>query len=104
MINSGKTELYDYGRIKNKEIYGTFETPLVPLQNIEIPVALFSGSLDGLADPTDVANLSATLGDKVVFQKEYLLDHFSFAIAKDMTWFSTDAVNLLKEYNSMYFQ
>ena len=95
MINSGKTSLYDYGRLDNKKIYGTYEPPLVPLQNIQIPVALFSGSLDGLADPTDVANLSAALGDKVVFQQEYELDHFSFAIAKDMTWFSTDAVNLL---------
>ena len=67
MINSGKTQLYDYGRIENKKRYGTYEPPLVPLQNISIPVALFSGSLDGLADPTDVAILSAELGDRVVF-------------------------------------
>jgi len=104
MINSGKTQLYDYGRVENKKRYGTYEPPLVPLQNISIPVALFSGSLDGLADPVDVANLSAELGDRVVFQKEYLLDHFSFAIAKDMSWFSTDAVNLLNQYNPIMIQ
>lgn len=99
MINSGECRLYDYGRLENKKRYGTYDPPMVPLENIQIPVALFSGSLDGLADPTDVANLSAALGDQVVFQKEYLLDHFSFAIAKDMTWFSTDAVDLLHQYN-----
>jgi hypothetical protein len=101
MINSGRTCLYDYGIIQNEKIYGTKEPPNVPLQNIKIPVGLFSGSLDGLADPQDVANLSAALGDKVVFQKEYLMDHFTFAIGKDMTWFSTDAINLLNQFNNL---
>jgi hypothetical protein len=45
--------------------------------------------------------LAEALGENVVFQQEYLLDHFSFAIAKDMTWFSIDAVNLLNEFNGL---
>jgi lysosomal acid lipase/cholesteryl ester hydrolase len=56
MINSGRMALYDYGRSANKEIYGTPEPPLLPLQEkYVIPTALFSGSMDGLADPADVA-------------------------------------------------
>ena len=67
MINSGRYALYDYGRLENKQRYGTYEPPLVPVENIQIPVALMSGSLDGIADPIDVANLAASLGDQLVF-------------------------------------
>lgn len=56
MINSGRMALYDYGRTANKEIYGTPEPPLLPLaEKYVIPTALFSGSMDNLADPADVA-------------------------------------------------
>ena len=87
-INSGRWSLYDYGILDNKKIYGSNQPPLVPIENYRVPTALFSGSLDALANPTDVANLSASIHDHVVFEKEYLLDHFSFVIAKDMTYFT----------------
>lgn len=98
MINDGRYSLYDYGTRKNNKLYGTDDAPLVPIENLDIPVALFSGDLDRLADPEDVAFISEKLGDKVVFQKEYHLDHFSFAIAKDMSFFD-DAITLLAQYN-----
>ena len=54
-INSGKNQLYDYGRIENKKKYGTAEPPMVPLkENYAVPTALLSGSMDHLADPVDV--------------------------------------------------
>jgi gastric triacylglycerol lipase len=34
MINSGECRLYDYGRLDNKKRYGTYDPPLVPLENI----------------------------------------------------------------------
>jgi hypothetical protein len=49
---------------------------------------LFSGSIDSLANPVDVASLSASIHDYVVFEKEYHLDHFRFMIAKDRTYFT----------------
>ena len=87
-INSGKWSLFDYGIVDNKRIYGSNQPPLVPIQNYRVPTALFSGSIDGLANPVDVANLSASIHEHVVFEKEYHLDHFSFVIAKDMTYFT----------------
>ena len=57
-INTGKFTLYDYGREKNLEVYGTEEAPLVPLENYDIPTVLLSGDIDGLAVPEDVAWLS----------------------------------------------
>jgi len=60
---------------------------------------LFSGSLDSLADAEDVAWLSEQLGDNVVFEKQYHLDHFSFFMAKDMSYFTEDAVSVLQKFN-----
>ena len=99
MINSDRFELYDYGKRKNKEIYGTEEPPLVPIQDYKVPTVLLSGDRDKLADPTDVAWLSEQLGDNVVFEKQYPADHTTFVVAKDMSFFSVDAVAQLHKYN-----
>jgi len=78
------------------KIYGQGKPPAYPLENIvDFPVALFGGSLDVLGHPTDVDWLNQKLGETVVFYKTYYLGHMSFAIAKEMTWFAEDAVNLL---------
>ena len=100
MINAGRYFImYDYGKDKNQQLYGQDQPPLVPLENYNVPTVLLSGDLDKLGDAEDVAWLSQKLGDKVVFQKEYHNDHFTFAIGKDMTFFSKDAVDQLKIYN-----
>ena len=58
-VNTGKFTLYDYGIIKNKEVYGTDWAPLVPLENYpDVPTVLLSGDVDKLATPLDVAWLS----------------------------------------------
>ena len=100
MIRDGRNfVMYDYGHNENKKIYGQRDPPLVPIENYNVPTVLLSGDLDKLADPTDVAWISEKLGDKVVFQKEYHNDHFTFAIGNDMTFFSQDAVDQLHIYN-----
>lgn len=99
MIASGRYALYDYGVVENRKVYGQKEAPLVPIENYNVPTVLLSGDLDGLSTPTDVAFLSEKLGDKVVFQQQYHADHFTFAIGKDMSFFSVDAVNQLHKYN-----
>ena len=58
-----------------------------------------SGALDHMAPPADVSWIADQLGDNIVFNKQYNNDHFTFALGKDMTFFSVDAVDLLKEYN-----
>lgn len=99
MINSGRCALYDYGKHENKRIYGSEEPPLIPFEDYNVPTALFSGSLDNLADAVDVAWLKTQIGDHIVFAEEYTLDHFSFVIAKDMSYFTVDAVNVISQYN-----
>jgi hypothetical protein len=36
----------------------------------------------------------------VIFFHSYYLGHMSFAIAKDMSWFTVDVMALLNHYNS----
>ena len=100
MMKSKRYCLYDYGKRKNKSIYGTDEPPLVPIEDLDIPVALFSGSLDHIGDPQDVQFLADKLGDNLVFHKEYELDHYSFALANDVT-FMNDAISVINQYNNM---
>jgi len=73
----------------------------VPVEDYRVPTALFSGDIDKLGDPVDVAWITKALGDNIVFAKEYHLDHFSFAIAKDMSFFTEDAVSQILKYNPL---
>jgi len=55
-------EMYDYlTPEKNMEYYGSTKPPRYNLSAVTMPVALFSGTNDWLADPTDVAKLIADL-------------------------------------------
>jgi pimeloyl-ACP methyl ester carboxylesterase len=58
-INSGKFQMYDYGSDNPKKYNGSLTPPVYPLSKFPagLPVALFSGLQDVLADPTDVTNL-----------------------------------------------
>ena len=103
MIVSNRYALYDYGKA-NKQIYGQDEAPLVPIEDYNIPTAMMSGDLDQLAVPIDVEWITQILGEKVVFSKQYHLNHAAFCIANDMSFFSIDAINLLSQYNPVSTQ
>lgn len=90
--------LFDYGRIENHKRYGQYDAPLVPLENISIPVALFQGSSDELSVPDDVQWLAEKIRNVVVYRQMYPLGHMSFSLAKDMDWFRKDAVQLIDMY------
>jgi lysosomal acid lipase/cholesteryl ester hydrolase len=42
---------YDYGMISNRQVYGQSTPPEYPLEEIDIPVALFYGKYDSLSTP-----------------------------------------------------
>ena len=48
---------FDYGKKGNLKHYGTAEPPVYKLSNIRVPVNLFHGDYDRLADPKDVQQL-----------------------------------------------
>ena len=100
--HTGRVALYDYGKIKNLEKYGSAQPPLVPFEDYAVPTAMISGSADTEAMPADVAWTIEQIKDHVVFAKEYQgFDHSTFIIAKDMSYFNNDVVSVIKEYNKL---
>lgn len=99
VINSGKYNLYDYGKKWNLKIYGQEDVAPVPIENYKVRTALMSGDSDAIAVPADVEFIKEALGDNLVFAKEYHANHGTFVLGNDMSFFSEDAVGLLKKYN-----
>lgn len=91
---------FDYGKQKNLDKYGQESPPDYDLSLIKFPVGIFSGDTDLMADPTDVKWTAQQLNHNLVFNKEYHLGHLSFAIAKDMSFFTEDVMNLVNKYNN----
>lgn len=88
----------------NMEKYGTFDAPEVPLGNITIPTGLFIGEYDNLATVEDNEWLVTQLSEDVLVHNHvYPLGHLSFALAKDMSYFTNDVMNLVNQYATNSF-
>jgi len=71
MYLSGKFQAYDYGERENLIKYKQKTPPVYNASAFEIPVALYWGGNDWLADPMDVRNLLTVLPkEKVLYNKE----------------------------------
>jgi len=96
LTNSRKFQRYDFGA-KNLAVYGQSEAPLFDLKNIKkVPIAMFIGTQDQLADPQDGEWAQSQLQTSV-FYKEYRLGHASFMVGQDMSYFR-DVQNILDKY------
>uniref|UniRef100_T1IT67 Partial AB-hydrolase lipase domain-containing protein n=1 Tax=Strigamia maritima TaxID=126957 RepID=T1IT67_STRMM len=56
---------YDYGEAKNKMLYNSLTPPAYNLSAISVPIVIFHGANDALADPLDVELLSRNLNSLV---------------------------------------
>jgi hypothetical protein len=82
---SGKFAQFDYGKIKNKEIYGKSEPPEYDLSKITAPVVSWFGLNDNLATPEDVKRLSSHLERHVINEVPWMrFNHMSFLIANNI--------------------
>jgi len=84
-------------------------TDLIPIDTIsKVPVAMFQGKADKLADPEDAEWARDTIGADVFHYQEIEGGHMTFFIAKDMTWFTQDVMSILRDYQplpeSLYLQ
>jgi len=84
-------------------VYGTSTPPLIDISKLEgkVPIAMFVGLGDELADTTDNEYARDLMGNAVVFYHEYNLGHMSFLVAKDMSFFTVDAMTIIKKYNPL---
>ena len=79
--------------------YGQRTPPDYDMSQIDFPIAILSGDGDKLADPQDVKWTSQQLAHTLIYNHEYHMGHMSFAIGKDMSWFTVDCMSILNHYN-----
>ena len=101
LVNKSGFHRYDYGdEDENNKHYGQSTPPSIDVASITgIPVALYRGSLDELADTKDTEWLADQMQQTLVFNNEYRIGHISFLIGKDMSFFNVDAMYLMQKYH-----
>ena len=105
MLSTDEWHRYDYGAVNNMDKYGQAKPPTVPIGSLNIPTGLFVGTEDKLATVADNKWLETQLNEDVlIWNKTYDLDHLSFAMAKDMSFFTEDAMALVKKYATNSFK
>lgn len=97
-FDRGQFQAFDYGSpAANNAHYGQSTPPLWNLKNIRVPVRLFAGSSDLLADPTDVAWLWSNLSEgSKAFLRTYNAGHVTFIWGKDVSAWMNDIFRMLQ--------
>ena len=96
--HAGRFQYYDYGAEENVERYGSEIPPEVPMENIDLPVALFIGPLDALGSEENIEYIVERLGDNLVFQQEYEgFGREQYMTGVDMHYLE-DVVDLMEQY------
>jgi len=88
MITNNQFEMMDFGRIENEKRYGQRNPPVYNLENIpaSLPLVMYSGSHDVLADPVDVQRLMdrlALIVDKLYWKEVDKFAHLDYVWALD---------------------
>lgn len=98
-LNHGTFQAYDYGSTReNNAHYGQPYPPIYNLSNIRIPMHLFAGTSDLLADITDVNFLWDSLNSEVKsFLKVYNAGHCTFMWGIDVAPWMNDLFRMLAE-------
>ena len=94
---TGRFEFFDYGINENEEIYGASTPPEIPMENINIPIALFSTPNDGTDNEANTNFIIDNLGDNLIFHEYYPFGHYGFYAANDMGYLE-EVQNVLEAY------
>lgn len=102
-VSSGLDQMYDYGVAGNMQQYNQSTPPAYNVSTIPLglPIALFSGGNDVLADPTDVTTLANLLGSRVVLwnvQPDYTHIDFTWGL-RSHTDIYPKVLNLIRTYS-----
>ena len=93
----GKFQAFDYGSAAlNNLHYGQSVPPSWQLSKIRVPIRLFAGASDRLADPTDVSLLWNSLSsDAKSFFKTYNSGHATFLWGREVYPWMNDVYRML---------
>jgi pimeloyl-ACP methyl ester carboxylesterase len=100
MVENTQFSWYNYGEKGNIEHYNQTTPPLYDLGQIDVPVYLFAGYFDRLADPTDVEVLKSQLtGSPEVVLNTYPYGHATFFWGYNTSWIY-DAINIMNKLDA----
>jgi hypothetical protein len=99
LLDTGRFEAFDYGTSRdNIAHYGQSYPPTFNLNNIRVPVRLFGGASDLLADITDVEFLWKSLDPSVqAFYRVYNSGHLTFLNGVDVSPWMNDTFRMIGE-------
>lgn len=73
---------YDYGPEVNLAVYGTEEPPEYPIQDSNVPLALFFLEYDGAYSEENMELILNKYGDNVIYSELYPVNHFFASLDK----------------------
>jgi hypothetical protein len=94
--HNGKMTYLDYGAEVNLDYYDSSTPPVYSLEDIKVPIVLFSGNYDEISVPKDIEWLASQL-TTLLSHQEYYASHISFLISED-TDFLDDLADFLDEF------
>lgn len=101
-VDSGKFQMFNYGPDENFRRYNQSEPPVFNVSKILSPVALFSGTSDWLAVPSDVIKLKQELPNVVLHEIIDGWEHLDFIWAMNSPIVCYNGViDVLKKYSNM---
>ncbi|KAJ8674147.1 hypothetical protein QAD02_005409 [Eretmocerus hayati] len=85
VVRSGRFAHYDYGSVRNAEIYNSSKSPNYDLSKIEVPIGVFWSAGDILLDPKDVKKFFNQIRNKIFNHKieNNAFNHVDYLWAKD---------------------
>lgn len=85
----------------NTQVYGQQTPPQIDISVIkDIPIAIFVGQEDPLANPKDCEWVRKQLQSVVHYEVLADFDHSSFAVGKDMSYFAR-VLSLIRDHQSV---
>ncbi|XP_077640630.1 lysosomal acid lipase/cholesteryl ester hydrolase-like [Lonchura striata] len=92
-------QAYDYGCKENMKKYNQTASPEYKIEEIKIPIAVWSGGQDKFADPTDMARLLPRITNLIYHENFPAWGHFDFFWGLDATEkMYLKIIELLKKY------
>ncbi|CAG9854655.1 unnamed protein product [Phyllotreta striolata] len=100
---SGKLRKFDYGIIKNLDVYNQRSPPEYDFSNISVPIGLFYGQNDLIVTKPEIDELASKLKNVTTFEIPYpRFTHLDFLLATDLDSLSNVYVmNYLNQYNGL---
>ena len=85
----------------SKDNHESKEIPLEKISERGVPVAIFGGKDDELADWRDAEWTRDSIGDAVVHYELIEGGHISFLVGQDMSYFTDGVMGLLAEHHPL---